>query len=317
MGRRKGLPLSGWLNIDKPEGITSSAVVGRLKRAFGAAKVGHGGTLDPLATGVLPIAFGEATKAMPYIVDRAKRYRVRLAWGEARDTEDREGAVTATSPVRPSAAAIEAALGGFVGRILQAPPAYSAIRIDGRRAYDLARAGVAVSPAEREVEITALRLIEVADADHAVLEVDCGKGTYIRSLGRDLALRLGTVGHVDALRRLQVGPFTAESAIPLDSAEAFGHSPAPQERLLPILTPLDDIPAVALVGAEAELVRSGQAIPGNRPGLAGRFREGDVVCVTTGSRPVAIARFDNGQLRPVRVFNLEARGDPDVDHGRP
>jgi tRNA pseudouridine55 synthase len=313
MSRRKGRPLSGWLNIDKPLGLTSAAVVGRLKRAFGAAKVGHGGTLDPLASGVLPIAFGEATKTMPFVVDGSKSYRFTVAWGEARSTDDGEGAVVATSPVRPSASAIEAALPRFVGSVAQVPPAYSAIKLDGQRAYDLARAGEAVVLAERVVEIAALRLVGQPDADHAVLEVDCSKGTYVRSLARDLARALGTVGHVAALRRLRVGPFLEASAISLDSAEAFGHSPAPQERLLPILTALDDIPAMALGGAEAELVRAGRAIP-DPSGSAGRLREGDVVCVTAGGQPVAIARFDSGKLRPVRVFNLEARGVTDVDH---
>lgn len=312
MRRRKGAPINGWLNLDKPLGLTSSAAVGKLKRLFGAAKVGHGGTLDPLATGVLPIAFGEATKVVGFVTDAAKRYRFTVRWGEARATDDAEGDVTATSAVRPGEPAIRAALAGFLGTIEQVPPAYSALKLDGRRAYDLARAGAAVALEPRRVVIHELVLTGRPDADHAVLEVGCGKGTYVRSLARDLAVALGTVGHVADLRRLAVGPFRAEAAIPLDLLVGLGHSPAAFERLLPILTPLDDIPAVAVTGAEAELIRNGQAVPASvlgppLLGSAGRpapFREGDVVSVMAGEQPVAMARIDSGQLRPVRVFNL-------------
>ena len=307
MRRRKGTPISGWLNVDKPVGPSSSAVVGRLKRGFGAAKVGHGGTLDPLASGVLPIAFGEATKVIGFVVDAAKLYRFTVRWGEARTTDDAEGAVLETSPHRPSEAAIAAALPGFTGAIEQVPPCFSAIKLDGQRAYALARAGVPVAPAPRRVEVHALRLIDQPDPDHAVLEVDCGKGTYVRSLARDLAVALGTVGYIAALRRLAVGPFRADSAIGLDLLIELGHSAAALERLLPILTPLADIPAVAVTGAEAELIRNGQAVPAvglGRPGPSNPFREGDVVSVTAGELPVAMARIDSGQLRPVRVFNL-------------
>jgi len=307
VSRRKGAPINGWLNVDKPLGLTSSQVVGKLKRAFGAAKVGHGGTLDPLASGVLPIAFGEATKVINFVVDAQKRYRFTVRWGEARSTDDAEGEVLATSAVRPSEAAIEAALAGFVGTIAQVPPRFSALKVQGRRAYDLARSGQGVELAPRRVEIRALALTGRPDDDHAELEVACGKGTYVRSLARDLAVALGTVGHVSALRRLAVGGFRAEAAIKLDLLTGFGHSPAAFERLLPILTPLDDIPAVAVTGAEAELIRNGQAVPASSLGPTGRplpFREGDVVSVTAGAQPVAMARIDSGQLRPVRVFNL-------------
>jgi tRNA pseudouridine55 synthase len=282
-------------------------VVGQLKRAFGAAKVGHGGTLDPLATGVLPVAFGEATKVIGFVIDAPKRYRFVVRWGEARATDDAEGAVVATSAVRPAEAAIRAALAGFVGSIDQVPPAYSALKLDGRRAYDMARAGEAVVLAPRRVEVRELVLTGLPDGDHAAFEVACGKGTYVRSLARDLAEALGTVGHVAALRRLAVGRFHAETAIKLDLLTGLGHSPAAFERLLPILTPLDDIPAVAVTGAEAELIRNGQAVPASLLGPTGRpapFREGDVVSVMTGDQPVAMARIDSGQLRPVRVFNL-------------
>jgi tRNA pseudouridine55 synthase len=305
--RRKGAPISGWLNVDKPVGPSSSAAVGRLKRAFGAAKVGHGGTLDPLASGVLPVAFGEATKVIGFVVDADKRYRFTVRWGEARSTDDAEGEVLATSPGRPAAAAIVAALPRFTGTIDQVPPRFSAIKLDGRRAYALARAGEPVELVARRVAVHALVLIDQPDPDQAVLEMRCGKGTYVRSLARDLAVALGTVGHVTALRRLAVGPFPVESAIPLDLLTELGHSAAALERLLPILTPLADIPAVAVTGAEAELIRSGQAVPAvglGRPGPSPPFREGDVVSVTAGDLPVAMARIDSGQLRPVRVFNL-------------
>lgn len=307
MGRRKGAPVNGWLNLDKPLGLSSSAAVGKVRRLFGAAKVGHGGTLDPLASGVLPIAFGEATKVIGFVMDAAKRYLFTVRWGEARTTDDAEGAVEATSPVRPDAAAIAGVLPRFVGAIEQLPPRFSALKVDGQRAYALARAGEPVALAPRRVEIRSLVLTGQPDTDHATFEVACGKGTYVRSLARDLAVALGTVGHVAALRRLQVGPFRAETAITLDLLTGLGHSPAAFERLLPILTPLADIPAVAVTGAEAELIRNGQAVPATGFGPSGQptpFREGDVVSVTAGEQPVAMARIDSGRLRPVRVFNL-------------
>jgi tRNA pseudouridine55 synthase len=306
VSRRKGAPISGWLNVDKPVGPSSSAVVGRVRRALGAAKVGHGGTLDPLASGVLPIALGEATKVIGFVVDAEKRYRFTVRWGEARSTDDAEGEVVAASAARPSDAAITQALPAFTGTIEQVPPRFSALKLDGRRAYALARAGDPVELAPRRVEIRAFVLVERPDPDHAVLEVACGKGTYVRSLARDLARALGTVGHVAALRRLAVGGFRAESAITLDLLVELGHSAAAFERLLPILTPLADIPAVAVTGAEAELIRNGQAVPAvglDRPGAPQLFRDGDVVSVTAGELPVAMARIDSGQLRPVRVFN--------------
>src|SRR5581483_4525445 len=186
VSRRKGAPISGWLNLDKPVGPSSSAVVGKLKRLFGAAKVGHGGTLDPLASGVLPIAFGEATKVIGFVVDADKRYRFTVRWGEARSTDDAEGEVVETSPHRPSAEAIAAALPGFTGMIAQRPPRFSAVKLGGRRAYALARAGAPVEPAPRRVEVRALALVGRPDPDQAVLEMQCGKGTYVRSLARDL-----------------------------------------------------------------------------------------------------------------------------------
>ena len=255
MSRRKGAAISGWLNVDKPAGLSSSAVVGRLKRGFGAAKVGHGGTLDPLATGVLPIAFGEATKVIGFVVDAAKRYRFTVRWGEARATDDAEGAVLATSPHRPAAAEIAAALARFTGILEQVPPRFSALKLGGRRAYELARAGDPVDLAPRPVEIAELRLLSMPDADHADFAATVGEGTYIRSLARDLGAALGTLGHIAELRRLAVGRFTEAQAISLDSAVSLGHSLAASGHLLPIETVLDDIPALALTATEAARLR--------------------------------------------------------------
>ena len=252
--------LHGWLVIDKPAGITSARVVGAVKRATGA-KVGHAGTLDPLATGVLPLALGEATKTAQFATAGRKRYRFRVRWGVATDTDDREGEVLAESAARPDAAAIAAALPRFTGTILQRPPAYSAIKVAGRRAYALARAGEAPELAARPVEIAELRLLGMPDPDHADFEAAVGEGTYIRSLARDLAAALGTLGHIVELRRLAVGRFTEAQAISLEQAVALGHSLAASEHLLPIETALDDIPALAVTAAEAARLRHGQRVP--------------------------------------------------------
>ena len=214
MGRkRKGDPVHGWLIVDKPAGITSSAVVGKVKRIFNAAKAGHGGTLDPLATGILPIAFGEATKTVSYVMDGIKTYRFTVRWGESRTTDDAEGEIVETSDVRPDEPQIKAALGAFVGDIEQVPPIYSAIKVDGQRSYDLARRDQAVELQARTIHIESFTFIEAPDADHGTFEVVSGKGAYVRGLARDLALKLGTVGHISMLRRLSVGPFDEKVAI--------------------------------------------------------------------------------------------------------
>ncbi|MFO1189766.1 MAG: tRNA pseudouridine(55) synthase TruB [Alphaproteobacteria bacterium] len=260
-GRRRRRPergLSGWLVVDKPSGLTSAQAVARVKRLTGAAKAGHAGTLDPLATGVLPIALGEATKTVSYVMDGAKTYRFTVRWGEARSTDDAEGPVTATHSGRPAEAEIQAVLPRFRGQIEQVPPVFSAIKVEGRRAYEMARADQAVVLASRRVMIRRLDLVARPDADHAVFEVECGKGTYMRSLARDIALALGTVGHVAALRRLRVGRFGEEQAISLEQEDHMGHSPALVAHLLPIETALDDIPALALTETEARKLRSGQ-----------------------------------------------------------
>ena len=305
--KRKGQSIDGWLVIDKPLGLTSAAVVGRVRRLLDAAKVGHGGTLDPLATGVLPLAFGEATKTVSFAMDGRKTYRFTVRWGEARATDDAEGAVTATSARRPAEPALRAALPAFIGEILQVPPAFSAIKIDGQRAYDLARADRAVVLAARPVTVESLTLLATSDPDHAVFEARVGKGTYIRSLGRDLALALGTVGHIAALRRTAVGPFSEKDAISLELLGDLGHSPRPRDFLLPVATALDDIPVLALTEEEARRLRHGQAVSVLGVALRSPFSglsQDAVVCAMADGKPVALARISGGKIVPLRVLNL-------------
>ena len=316
--KRKGTPIHGWLAIDKPLGLSSAQVVGQVRHILGAAKVGHGGTLDPLATGVLPIALGEATKTVSYVMDGSKTYRWRVRWGEATSTDDREGEVVDTSPIRPDRAAIEAVLAAFTGEIEQVPPAFSAIKVDGERAYDLARAGQEVELKSRMVRIDGLSLVGMPDADHADFETVSGKGTYIRSLARDLARALGTVGHVVLLRRTACGPFHEQDAISLESLRELGQCPGPRTYLLPVETALDDIPALALTEAEAQRLQSGCPVSLLR--VASRFpqahfAQGSVCRAMDGKRMVALARIDGGEIRPVRVLNLTPdEGVDDVDH---
>ena len=305
--RKKGQKVDGWVILDKPVGITSTAAVAAVKRLFDAQKAGHGGTLDPLATGILPIALGEATKTVPFVMDGEKTYRFTLKFGEARSTDDAEGEVTARSDHRPSDAEIQAVLPKFQGEITQVPPAFSAIKVQGERAYDLAREGEVVELQPRTVLVHEIRLTERPDPDHAVIEVKCGKGTYMRALARDIARELGTVGHVGALRRMRVGPFAEAGAISLESLKSLGHSPAAFTHVLPIETALDDIPALALSATEAIRLRSGQPV-----GLLHRldrdrirgFTPGDMVCAMSEGRLVALTRFEAGELVPVRVMNL-------------
>ncbi len=292
--------IDGWVVLDKPLGLGSTAAVGRVRWLFGAAKAGHGGTLDPLATGVLPIALGEATKTVPFVMDGRKEYRFTLCFGEARSTEDGEGDVTATSDRRPTDQEIQAALLAFVGEIQQMPPAFSALKIDGKRAYELARAGEAVSLKPRQVTIERLELLARPDADHADFVVGCGKGTYIRSLGRDLAVALGTVGHLSALRRTVAGPFREEGAISLSKLEALGHIPPLLGALAPVATALDDIPALALTEAQADRLRQGQPVFLTRDAPP----SGALVRAECGQKLVALVRSDGASLQPVRVFNL-------------
>jgi tRNA pseudouridine55 synthase len=307
MSRRKGEKVDGWLILDKPAGITSTRAVTAVRRVFAAAKAGHGGTLDPLATGILPIALGEATKTVPYVMDATKVYRFTLRWGEARTTDDAEGSPTELSAVRPSTAAIEAVLPRFTGVIVQRPPAFSALKIQGERAYDLARRDEPVPLEPRQVTIERLTRLSEPDPDHAVFEVVSGKGAYMRALARDLGLALGTYAHIVQLRRLRVGPFAETRAISLDSLTPLSHSPAAFEHLLPVETALDDIPALALTGTEANRLRQGQPVPLFRKtdlDRLGDLQDGALLCATAAGRPVALARLDSGRICPVRVLNL-------------
>jgi tRNA pseudouridine55 synthase len=296
--------LNGWLVIDKPAGMTSSRVVVRLRHATGM-KAGHAGTLDPLATGILPVALGEATKTVAFLSKAAKRYSFGVRWGIATDTEDSEGEIVGESPARPQKAAIADMLGRFTGTILQRPPAYSAIKIAGRRAYALARAGKAPLLAERPVEIFELKLTSLPGPDHAEFEAVVGEGTYIRSLARDLAEALGTLGHIVALRRLAVGRFTEAQAISLDLAVTLGHSLPASGHLLPIEAALDDIPALALTADEAARLRHGQPIAlGSCEGARlDRFDDGTIVGARHDQLLVGLARIENGRLQPVRIIN--------------
>jgi tRNA pseudouridine55 synthase len=306
MRRRRGRELDGWLIIDKPPGMTSTDVVNRVKRGFDAQKAGHGGTLDPLATGVLPIAFGAATKTVPYVMDGTKLYHFTLRLGEARDTDDSDGTVTGTSAVRPTDAAINAALPAFRGDIMQVPPDYSAIKIAGERAYDMAREGRAPTLPPRPARVDRFDLIDRPDADTAVFAVQSGKGVYMRSLARDLALACGTVGHVAALRRLRVGPFLAAQAISLDKCVAKEDTPpASPDLLLPVATALADIPALALTEAEAFFLSRGQAISlvdlmGRIPGTADP--DNGLARAMAGTRVIGLCRMSDGMLRPERLL---------------
>ena len=298
--KRKGDKVDGWVILDKPVGLGSTPAVSRVRRLFGAQKAGHGGTLDPLASGVLPIALGEATKTVPFVMDGRKEYRFTLRFGQARSTEDAEGEVIATSDVRPTDQEIRDALLAFVGETEQVPPVFSALKIEGKRAYDLARAGETVDLKPRRILIERLELLARPDTDHADFVVACGKGTYIRSLGRDLAQSLGTVGHLSALRRTVAGPFREEGSISLSKLEALGHIPALLGVLAPVATALDDIPALALTEAQADRLRQGQPVLLTRDAPP----SGALLRAETGSRLVALVRSDGASLRPVRVFNL-------------
>ena len=308
MGRKhRGKAIHGWIIIDKPGGLSSNAVVGRVRRLTGAAKVGHAGTLDPMATGVLPMALGEATKIVSYLMDGAKAYRFTVRWGEQRDTDDAEGEVVATSDARPAKEQILVVLGNFIGDIEQVPPVFSAIKIEGKRAYALARADQAPEMKPRMIHIEDLKLLSVVDADHAEFEAVSGKGAYMRSLARDFGTALGTVGHIVQLRRIAVGPFDEKQAISLDKLESLRHSAPLSEHLLPVETVLDDIPALALTETEARKLNQGQAIPvlpvASRSPLK-NIGQGDVVRVMAEGRLVALAKINGGEIRPFRVMNL-------------
>ena len=302
--RRGGKPIHGWLCLDKPAGMTSTEAVARVRRASEARKVGHGGTLDPLATGVLPIALGEATKTVAYVMAGPKRYRFTARWGEARATDDAEGEVVATAQRRPERAEIEAALPALVGTLVQVPPRFAAVKVEGERAYDLARRGEVVELASRQVEVQSFVLVEQPDRDHATFELRCGRGTYVRALIRDLGQRLGCLGHVVALRRLQAGPFQAEAALSLAALERLAAEDALPQALLPVSAALGDLPALALTEPQADRLRAGQTIR-VAPGLViGEVSDDSTVRAMAAGQMVALARLQGGELSPVRVFNL-------------
>jgi tRNA pseudouridine55 synthase len=284
--------------------MTSTDAVGKVRRITGARKVGHGGTLDPLATGVLPIALGEATKTVAYVMDGQKDYRFTVRLGEQRTTDDAEGEAVATSDARPETPAIEAALPEFVGTISQVPPRFAALKIDGERAYDLARRGETVELAARPVQIDRLALVERPDPDHVVLELACGRGTYVRALARDLGERLGCLGHVVELRRLRVGPFRIADAISLETLARLVTDDALPQALVPVGTALGDLPAMALTGPQAERLRSGQRIRVAEHLLVGEAKNDATVRAMAAGQVVALARLQGGELSPVRVFNL-------------
>jgi tRNA pseudouridine55 synthase len=308
--RRKGDPVHGWIALDKPEGLGSTDAVSRVRRLFNAQKAGHAGTLDPLASGVLPIALGEATKTVPQLMDAEKGYRFTVAWGTTTATGDREGEVVASSAFRPTPEAVEAALPAFVGDIEQVPPAFSAIKVDGRRSYDLARAGETPELAARTVSVHSARLTAAPDADHAEIEIACGKGTYVRSLAVDLAGALGACGHVSALRRTRVGGFTEAGTVTLAELERLVYEGRGSEALLPVETALDGIPALALTDEEAFRLKQGQPVvllPRQVETLRERLSgEQRTVSATAGGKMVALCEMRAGRLNPVRVFNLDA-----------
>jgi tRNA pseudouridine55 synthase len=304
--RRVKRDVHGWIVLDKPVGMTSTYAVSAVRRLFEAKRAGHAGTLDPLASGCLPIALGEATKTVPFVMDGRKIYSFTVRWGEERDTDDADGQVTATSAQRPSREAIEALLPRYTGIISQVPPRFSAVKIDGERAYDLARDGEMVELQSRMVEIHSLALVNVPDPDRGRFVAECGKGTYVRSLARDMGRALGCLGHIETLRRDRVGPFGPDEMISLEHLNAMCHRAATgegslAEALLPVETALDDIPALAVSSGDAARLQRGQAVL-----LRGRdapiFR--GTVYVTVSGQLVALAEADRGEIVPRRVFNL-------------
>lgn len=312
MARRKGDPVHGWIVLNKPVGITSTKALSIVRRLLNANKAGHAGTLDPLADGVLPLAFGEATKTVPYLVDARKAYRFTVRWGEETSTDDREGHVVRSSELRPTFEEVLRALLAFIGRVLQVPPAFSAIMVDGERAYDLARDGVDVVLQARETDIYRIEILATPDAGHTTFEMTCGKGTYVRAFARDIGRVLGCFGHVVALTRTAVGPFTLARAISLEMLEESAKDGAAKRSLMPLATVLDDIPALAVTDQEASQLRLGRAILARgRLSLhegagmeGGAFAPAPVYCRNRSGDPIAITSFEMGELKPTRVFNF-------------
>jgi tRNA pseudouridine55 synthase len=301
--RRKGRAIHGWLVLDKPAGMTSTQAVAVARRLFDARKAGHAGTLDPLATGVLPIALGEATKTVPYAVDGAKHYRFTVRWGASTDTDDAEGRTTTTSALRPSREAIEALLPSFIGDLLQRPPAYSAIKIDGNRAYELARAGEPVEMEARPVSVQSLVVVDIPDPDTAVFEARCGKGTYVRALARDMGIELGCLGHLIGLRRTRVSPFDEAEAVSLSVLEtAAGRGDdALHAHLRPTEAALQDLAEITVGQSDAARLLRGQPVL-----IRGRNAPVDTgpTFATCKGQLIAVGQMEKGELRPLRVFNF-------------
>jgi len=310
MGRKKkGEIVDGWVCLDKPFEMGSTEAVSRIRRLFNAQKAGHAGTLDPLASGILPIALGEATKTVPMMMEAQKVYRFTINWGVSTDSVDREGEIVGRSDVRPTVDQVKAALPAFVGEIDQTPPRFSAIKVDGARAYDLARDGVEFELQARRVTIHSAEVTDAPDADHVEITIRTGKGVYVRSLARDLAAVLGAEGHVSALRRERVGPFSTQNAVTLDSLEEMVHRGAASEGLLAVATALDDIPELAVNEQDAFLLRQGRPIvllPRQVETLKGRLSDGSrTVSAFQGQTLVALCQLRAGRLEPDRVFNLQ------------
>lgn len=312
--KKKGRPVSGWVILDKPEGMGSTEAVSKIKWLFQAEKAGHAGTLDPLASGMLPIALGEATKTVPYVVDGTKVYRFTVAWGEEHNTDDMEGVVTKTSTKRPSKEEILAILPHYIGTILQTPPQFSAIKIDGNRAYDLAREGEKIEIPAREVEIDSLELIDMTPEGHAIFEVECGKGTYVRALARDMGRELGCYGYIANLRRIEVSPFVEDDFVSLEDledaapergeADENGIFPprdfsALDEFLIETGAALEFLPQYPLSDEQAYRVRMGNPVL-----MRGRGApvDEDEVCATYKGKLLAIGMIEKGQFKPKRVF---------------
>ena len=325
--KREKHDVHGWVVLDKPQGMTSTHAVGAVKRLFKAKRAGHAGTLDPLASGCLPIALGEATKTVPFVMNSRKIYRFTVRWGEERDTDDADGRVTASSDRRPTISEIESLFPRFTGTISQVPPCYSAVKIEGERAYDLARDGATITLEARPVDIHRLDLVNVPDPDHAEFTAECGKGTYVRALARDMGRALGCYGHIEALRRAAVGPFAEIELISLEQLTSMCHRAAAgegdlAEALLPVETALDDIPALAVSRADAARLQRGQTVL-----LRGRDAPifHGMVYVTVSGQLVALSEVDRGEIVPKRVFNLAGlqgsrsrrKGSDDVARNQP
>ena len=314
--RRKGDPVHGWVNLIKPLDMTSTDAVSKVRRLFNAQKAGHAGTLDPLATGILPIALGEATKTVPFLMEADKAYRFTVQWGATTATCDREGEIIAQSDARPDRASVVEALKAFEGEIDQVPPAYSAIKVDGERSYDLARAGRAVELASRRVTIHSAVLLDTPDVDHAIIEIRCGKGVYVRAVARDLADALGVCGHVSELARTRVGKFCEKDGFTLENLQDLVHMGRELDGMSPVETALDDIPAMAMTGEDAFRLSQGRSIvlvPRQVealkaclvPRTIGGQDASRTVLATRNGRPAALCELRAGRLNPTRVFHLE------------